>query len=204
MSENIRVALSGPAGSGKSFVVRFFAEHLGFETADLGSLFRQRAAARNVSIHEYDRFVEQNPEEDRAMDLQLRQIVLSTDRDIIVSWRMAFHVAPEVFAIWLDVAPAEAARRILQDTQRKAEQRNISTAELEKLNQQRLEAVRLRLSKLYQTDITAKTNYAAVVDSTGLTPQQTVCEVAAAISRHFPQFAERYEPRLRLALQQPR
>ena len=202
MSENIRVALSGPAGSGKSFVVRFFAQHLGFETADLGALFRQRAAAHNVSIHEYDRYVEQHPEEDRTMDLQLRQIVLDSPRDIIVSWRMAYHVAPEVFSIWLDVSAAEGARRILGDTQREAEQRDLSIAELEALNQQRLEAARQRLAKIYQTDITIKSNYSTVVDSSGLTPRQTISVVSDAIGKRYPLFAKRYGAKLESALKQ--
>ena len=179
----IRVSVSGPAGSGKSHVVKKFQSDYGYEIADVGALFRERAALKALSIHEYDKFIEAHPDEDIKMDQQFRKLVMSSEKNIITSWRMAFHCAPEMISIWLDVSLEEGARRILGDMQRKADLSNISVEDAIKANTERLEAARRRLLGLYGVDFTKKENYAAVIDTTLLNPDDVVEKVLEIVSR---------------------
>ena len=170
----VRISVSGPAGSGKSHVVRMFQSKYGYATADIGAVFRERAAKRGMTIREYDKFIEAHPEEDRKADDDFRRLVLSSEINIITSWRMAFFRAPEMISIWLDVSPEEGARRVLGDMQRKADLTNIPLEEAIRLNTERLEAARQRLLKVYGVDLTKPENYAAVIDTTNLRPDDVV------------------------------
>ena len=76
-------------------------------TADAGGLYRQRAIAKGLTIAEYDKLTEQNPQEDVEMENDLKQIVENAPGDIIVSRRMGFHLLPSITSIRLDVTPEE-------------------------------------------------------------------------------------------------
>jgi len=111
---SVKIALSGPAGSGKSSVIQELCSRYGFITADVGQVFRRRAVDKGMTIAEYDRFLEEHPEEDIEMDKDFLAIVQSASTGVVVSWRVGFHFVPDVISILLTVDPQEAARRVLE------------------------------------------------------------------------------------------
>jgi cytidylate kinase len=55
---------------------------------DVGQIFRKRAVERGLTVAEYDKLVEANPEEDREIEEETKQFVEHCSSDIIVSRRM--------------------------------------------------------------------------------------------------------------------
>jgi cytidylate kinase len=58
-------------------------------------------------VDEYDKIVENDPQEDRDIEEDVRKYIEACPKDIIVSRRMGFHIMPEIVSIWLDVSPEE-------------------------------------------------------------------------------------------------
>jgi cytidylate kinase len=165
----LKIAVSGLAGSGKSSLIKAMVQKYGIETIDIGQVFRQRWLAKWLTIAEYDKLVEMNPEEDVALDNDIRKIVEDCPNDIIVSRRMGFHVMPDVTSIRLDVSPEEGARRVFSQDRWNQEKKYADIAETMKSNQDRMERLRERLQKVYGVDFTDKSNYTKIIDTTGKT-----------------------------------
>jgi cytidylate kinase len=88
-------------------LIQAIVQKYGIQTADIGQVFRQRAVEKGLTIAEYDKLVEQNPQEDIEIDNDFQKIVQACPDDIIVSRRMGFHFLPEIISICLDVDPLE-------------------------------------------------------------------------------------------------
>lgn len=59
------------------------------ETIDVGRVFfRDRAVARGITVDEYDKIVENDPQEDRNIEEDVRKFMEECPKDIIVSRRM--------------------------------------------------------------------------------------------------------------------
>lgn len=138
-------------------------------TADVWQVFRQRAVAKWMTIAEYDKLVELNPQEDIEMDEDFKKIVENCPWDIIVSWRMGFHLLPNVTSIWLDVSPEEWAQRIFLDYRWKQEKKYTTVEEALQANHDRMEEFKQRFLKLYGVDFTDTAYYTKIIDTTGKT-----------------------------------
>ncbi|MDD2516418.1 MAG: (d)CMP kinase [Candidatus Gracilibacteria bacterium] len=174
----LKISISGLAGSGKSSLVKEIVARTGFATADVGQLYRARAFEKGMTITEYDKFIEKNPEEDIAMDNNFKELVENCQKDIIVSWRIGFHFVPDIISIWLDVSPEEGAKRIMLDDGRGGQEKKYSSLEEAiKTNEDRMERVRQRLKLLYGIDFMNKSNYTKVIDTTGKGFEEVLGEV---------------------------
>ncbi|MCX6823418.1 MAG: (d)CMP kinase [candidate division SR1 bacterium] len=169
----LKISISGAAGSGKSTLIKAIVEKYGMETTDVGKVFfRDRAIARGITVAEYDKIVETEPEEDRAIEAEVKKFVENSPKDIIVGRRMGFHIMPDIVSIWLDVSPEEGAKRVFLDDRGKQEKKYASVEEALSYNQSRMERLRERLLHVYGVDFTDKANYTKVIDTTGKTFEQ--------------------------------
>ncbi|MCX6824826.1 MAG: (d)CMP kinase [candidate division SR1 bacterium] len=164
---SLKISISGPAGSGKSSLIAAIVKKYGMETADVGHIYRQRGIAKGLTISEYDKLVEMHPEEDIEMEREFKQIVENCPGDIIVSWRMGFHLLPNMTSIRLDVSPEEGAKRIFLDDRGKEEKKYTNIEEVIKTDHDRMERFRQRAIKLYGVDFTDTSHYTKVIDTTG-------------------------------------
>jgi cytidylate kinase len=149
-------------------------EKYGMETADIGQVFRQRGLAKWLTIAEYDKLVEENPQEDVELDEEFKHLIEICPTDIIVSRRMWFHFMPSIVSIRLDVSPEEWAKRIFLQDRGKQEKKYTSIEEVLQSNQDRMERLRERIQKLYWVDFTDKANYTKVFDTTGKTFEENL------------------------------
>ena len=167
---SLKISLSWPAGSGKTTLMNAIVAKYGMETTDVGKVFfRDRAIARWLTVAEYDKLVESDPQEDREIEEEVRQFVQNCPKDIIVWWRMWFHIMPEIISIRLDVSPDEWAERIFLQDRGQQEKKYASVQEALEASQNRMERLRQRLLKVYGVDFTDKTQYTKVIDTTGKT-----------------------------------
>lgn len=170
---SLKITVSWAAWSWKTTLIRAIVEKYGMETIDVGkTFFRDRAVARWITVDEYDKIVENDPQEDRDIEEDVRKYIEACPKDIIVSRRMGFHIMPEIVSIWLDVSPEEWARRVFLDDRGKQERKYASIDEALQSNYDRMERLRQRLLKVYNVDFTDKSHYTKVIDTTGNTFEQ--------------------------------
>lgn len=174
---SLKVCISGPAGSGKSSVMRKVAQALGAGSADVGHIFRLRAEKIGMTIAEYDKYIEAHPDEDKKMDEDFKDFVLQTDGDVVVSWRMGFLFVPDMINIWLDVSMEEGARRVFEDDTRKEEQHYVTVAQARRANLERMQYLRERMKEIYGVDFMDKGHYTKVIDTTGKSLEEVVAEI---------------------------
>lgn len=163
---SLKISVSWLAGSWKSSLVNEIVRKYGMETADVGQIYRERAIAKWLTIAEYDKLVEANPEEDVEMDKHLQQIIEDCSGDIIVSWRMWFHLLPNIASVRLAVSPEQWAQRIFLADRWKQENKYTSIQDALKSNQERMFRLKERLLSLYNVDFTDTTNYTKIIDTT--------------------------------------
>ena len=71
---NLTIAISGPAGSGKTTYAKRLAKELGLRYVSAGRLFRKMAKERDLSLVEFGKIAEKDFDIDREIDLSLIHI----------------------------------------------------------------------------------------------------------------------------------
>ena len=178
---SIKASISWAVGAGKSTITKKVVEKLWCETADVWQIFRSRAVEKWMTINEYDKFVEKNPQEDIDMDNDFKKLVENSKKNIIVSRRMWFHFMPEILTIWLDVSDIEWAKRVMGDDRGNQEKKYKTINDALDANTERTKRLRERILKVYGVDFTDKNNYKVVIKTDGKTVEQVVDEVIKTI-----------------------
>lgn len=178
----LKISISWPAGSWKSTLIDALVKKYTMETADVGEVYRQRGLAKWLTIAEYDKLVEANPQEDIEMEADFKKIVENCPKDIVVSRRVWFHLMPSITSIRLDVSPEEGAKRVFLDDRWKEEKKYASIQEALQSNNDRMERLRQRLLNVYWVDFTDKSHYTKVIDTTGKNFEENFEELDRFIS----------------------
>jgi len=160
-----KISISGDIWSGKSSTIREIVKRYNYQTADVGQIFRNRAIQRWMTISEYDKIVEQNPQEDIDMENDFANMVLESKQNIIVSRRMAFYRLPEMITIYLTVDPIIWAKRVLWDDRQNQEQKYTNIEDVLYANKERNKRMKQRIEKIYWVDFTDTKNYKYVFDT---------------------------------------
>lgn len=177
----VKVIVSWLAGAWKSSIIQYIVKKLGYETHDIGQIFRAKAIAKGLTVDQYDKLVEQHPEEDIEIDNEFKDFLQKTKKDCIVSWRVWFHFLPEALSLRLDVNPKEWARRVFMQDRGKQERKYKNVDEAMKANEDRMERLKNRLMKIYNVDFTDKKNYKKIIQTDGKSIEQTAQEIMDAI-----------------------
>lgn len=176
----IKISISWAAGSWKSSVIKYFVENYWYKTADIGQIMRAKALKKWITINEYDKILEKHPEEDIKIDNQLKKIVQSSKKNIIVSRRMGFYLLPNIISIRLDVSPKEWAKRIFLQDRGKQEKKYKNIKEVIKANKERMKRLQKRLMKIYGVDFMDKKNYDKIIKTDG----KSIEEIAQIIIQY--------------------
>ncbi|MEM0350886.1 MAG: nucleoside monophosphate kinase, partial [Archaeoglobaceae archaeon] len=84
----MKITISGPPGSGKTTVAKILSERLKIKLISAGSIFRQLASERGMSVEEFSKFAEENPEVDLLID-RIQKEVAEREKDAIVEGRLS-------------------------------------------------------------------------------------------------------------------
>jgi cytidylate kinase len=173
----IKVLVSWSAWAGKSSIIQCVVEKLGYDTLDIGQIFRAKAVAKWLTVGEYDKLVEKHPEEDIEIDNEFKTILQKNKKDSIVSWRMGFHFLPDELTIRLDVDPKEWARRIFLQNRGKQEKKYKDVQEAMQASQDRMERLQKRMLDVYGVDFMDKKNYKKIIKTDGKNIDETAQEI---------------------------
>jgi predicted cytidylate kinase len=175
----MRVTISGPPGSGKTTVCKLVAERLGLEVVVSGIIFRQMAKEASMSLADFGRLCELNPQADRRLDERMVEIARCND-DVLLEGRLTAYMLTRHripgFRVLMDADLDVRAARIVEREGGTPQQRKREIEERE-------ECERRRYLHYYDIDIRDRNIYDLVIDTTYLTPGQVadrICEEAEA------------------------
>lgn len=169
--KNIKIAISGDLGSGKSVLSKRLKAELGFEVISIGVIQRELAAKYGMDALEFNKFMETHPEIDEQCDEMVTNYG-KEERGLILDSRLAWHFIPHSFKIHLTVDNNVAAKRIFEDNIRKSEKYTSLEDAAQKLLERKNSEV-YRYKTLYGVDVEDLSNYDCVVDTSDSNPERT-------------------------------
>lgn len=171
MSE-LTLTVGGLAGTGTSTLCRLLAAHLDLPYTYAGSLFRQEAARRGLSLAEFGALCQQDPAVDRSLDE--RQLELLREGGVLLEGRMAGwlaeHNGVEAFTVWVVCDEDERMRRIAERDGGDLEEQRAATLAREASEQ-------LRFLDYHGADLADIGIYDLVLDSTAHAPSDLAAVV---------------------------
>jgi len=117
------ISLSGAHGSGKSTIAQKLAEELNWPRYNIGGLRRAAAQKRGLTLAEYNKLGETDPQTDREVDEYQKELSRTQD-NFIIEGRASWYFIPRSLKIYLDVTPDVGAERIWQHLQTKTDRAN--------------------------------------------------------------------------------
>lgn len=182
MSRKHIITIAGKPGSGKSTASKAVATELGYQHFSSGDLFRAIGKERGINVLEANLSGEQGENIDHLVDQRLRDIG-TTEDEIVIDSRTAWHWIPDSFKIYLNLDLLTAAQRILKGTdQARLDVEHIPRDPEEYANQlqQRLDSEARRYRQFYNIDPYDTTNYDLVIDTKMTSSEQVIAKILAS------------------------
>ncbi|MEK7607173.1 MAG: (d)CMP kinase [Patescibacteria group bacterium] len=166
------ISIGGAPGAGKSTIAKILAERMGLPHYSMGTLRREVAKKRGMTIEEYNKLGETDPSTDREVDEYQKQL---PEKDFIIDGRMSWHFIPSSFKVYLTVDERVGAERIfsaLQKSDERNEGESLTSADaVLASNRKRIKSDKKRYAKYYGKDAYDTKNYDLVIDTTHTTPE---------------------------------
>jgi cytidylate kinase len=169
-----RITVGGLPGSGTSTLCRALAEAIDIPYVYAGSLFREQAKARGLTLAEFGALCEKDDSVDRDLDASQARMLLDCDDGLLLEGRLsgwlAFRYKVPALKVWVICPTDERIRRI---TERDG---GVNQRELT-LEREKSEHGRYR--NMYNIDLQDFTPYDVVLDSSRMTTLQMVEKLVA-------------------------
>ena len=174
------IAISGKPGSGKSSTADRIGEMLGYTRYSSGETVRAITHKQKITLSEYNKRAETNPELDYQIDDELRG--LRDHNDIVIDSRLGFYWIPESFKVYLDLDSDVAIARIFKDANLntlRSESGEGSTTMTDVMDQveERMQSERRRFKKLYGINPYSIEHFDLVIDTARHSPQTVALTV---------------------------
>lgn len=171
----MRFSITGHLGSGKSTICKLLNKEYGFETISAGSLMRELAAEKGVSILDFQKSSSNLEHVDNYIDSAIvdKNRTIPNDKNVIFDSRMAWHFLPQTFKIFIVVSPYEAALRTYLTRSSKDEMYTSVEEAMNKLIERRVVENR-RYKAIYEVNCEDLSNYDVVIDTSFISPKEAV------------------------------
>ena len=171
------VTISGMPGSGTTTAARLVVSATGFRYVNTGAIFREMAQERGVTLNEFGKLANENPEVDRELDD--RQIALARAGKVLLEGRLAGYMVDgagvRALKVWL-AAPLDV--RLTRVSGRDGQDLEVAR----KLSQEREEDERKRFIEFYGFDLGRTEVYDLVIDSSCHRPAEISRMIFRAVS----------------------
>ncbi len=165
------ITMAGDIASGKGTVTSLLKEELGYEIYKNGEYVRKLAREMNMSIVEFQEYLNAHEEIDRQVEKSAAEYAKSND-NLIIDARLGFYAVPYSFKVYLKVDLEEAGRRAYSDSLRKDTEKYESVEHAMRDIKYRYEQENMRYLKTYNVKRDDMSNYDLVIDTTNMTPQE--------------------------------
>lgn len=172
MSKNIHIiALTGDIASGKGAVSHILQSKLNYEIYKNGEYFRELARKHNMSIKDFNKYVESHKEIDFQIEKSAAEYAEEHD-NLIVDARLGWFAIPHSFKVYLTVDLEEAAKRILNDEKRGIVEKYSDIEHAKSEIAERFKLENDRYLKIYNVKKDDMSNYDYVLDTTNISPEE--------------------------------
>ncbi len=172
------ITISGMVGSGKGTVAALLGKRLRMPVYSIGDIRRAVAKKYGMTLEQYNRYGETHPATDHEPDNWAAREAKKTGRGVY-DGRVMFHFIPQSVKVFLDCDERVGAQRISRDTSEKRKSEADLTEEKKALAalRRRIASDKRRYWKFYKLDVFDMRNYDLVVDTTNITPEQTMKKI---------------------------
>lgn len=162
----VTIAISGLHGAGKTTAARDLAEKFGLRYVSAGTVFRDMAKEREMSLDEFSRYVERHPEIDRRIDRRTSEEAKSDNT--LIDARLAGWMAEDADIKIMLTAPLNVrVRRIAGRENRKENDVREETIARE-------ESEAKRYKKLYNIDVNDYSAFDLVLNTRRLNEEEMI------------------------------
>ena len=176
----MRIAIGGLTGSGKSTLGRELAKTLDLE--HLTFTFNDLAKEKGVSLMEFQKMAETDPEIDRKFDQMIYSKIKNTENFVITTWLGAWY--DKLFGVEYDLKVWLSTSEKIK-SERLSNRDNFSIDEALKHLKERDEKNRKRYLSLYNIDIFNQSDFDLKIDNSKLTPEQSVKLILDYVKLHI-------------------
>ena len=163
------ITISGTPGSGKSTIAKLLEKKLDLNYVYSGMIFRQLAEEHKMTLADFGKYCEKNPDIDKELDE--KQLHILKKGDVILEGRLAGWIAYKnnisAYKIMIDANINIRAKRIVIRENGESETRKKEIIKREKSEAKRYE-------KYYNIDLYDKTIYDLVIDSGDKKPEEII------------------------------
>lgn len=171
--KNVKITLSGNAGSGKSTIGKILSEELRVTFLSVGEICRKKATSLEMDINQFQEFLKSNPNFDKYMDRHIVEYA-KFHREYVLDYRLGFHFLPESFKVLLKVNEETSLNRVAKRSGRDEDFSKQTATEKILLIRNRNELMRRRFINTYGADFNDENNYDLVIDTDTSTPPEIV------------------------------
>ncbi len=169
----MRITISGPPGSGTTTVARKVAEMLGYPMISAGEVFRKLAREKGMSLEEFGKYAENNPEIDNLIDRRQREEALKHE-NAVVEGRLSGWMVPAELKVWIYCDREIRIQRI-------AKRENKSVDEVRRETVEREGVEKRRYMKIYGIDIEDKSLYHLMINSAKFSAEEIASIIVRAV-----------------------
>ncbi len=166
------ITIGGLAGTGTTTTAELLSEKLDIPYISAGSVFRDMARERGMSVLEFSEFAEGNDDIDKEIDKRQADLAKSSD-DLIVEGRLSANFVEADLKLWL-VTPFDVRSKRIADR----ESKSVDVAKKEIIIREESEALRYR--DIHNIDITNMDIYDIIINTDTFNPEK-VTEIILTI-----------------------
>lgn len=167
----VRITVSGHPGSGTSTLVQSLVQRFNWTSLNGGDVFREEARRRGMTLPDFGKLCNDEPEVDRSLDALLQERMQGSDAADVVESRLAgwwaYRLDLPCLRIWLEVSDEERARRV-------ASRESISFEAALEANTARAAVDGARFKHLYDLLPEHPEPYTHVIEATNLNAHEIV------------------------------
>ncbi|MDK2849967.1 MAG: CMP/dCMP kinase [Candidatus Woesearchaeota archaeon] len=157
----MRITISGVPGAGKTSVAKLLANKLNYEYFSMGTILRELAKQKGMSIVDLSLLAEKDKKIDEELDNMQKKFSLKDN--FVMDSRLGFYFIPNSFKIFLTCPVKVAAERILKDSRENEKYKDLDDA-VQKIKLRRASEKR-RYKNLYGIDYTDPKYFDLLIDT---------------------------------------
>lgn len=157
------ITIGGPAGSGTTTAAKVLSENLNIPYLSTGSIFRDMAKEKGMSVLEFSKFAENNTDIDKEIDRRQAELAYEAG-DIVVEGRLSAYFIEADLKIWL-TAPLDVRAKRVHDRENKSIEQAVHEIKL------REESEASRYKEIHNIDLYDYNIYDVVINSDSFNPE---------------------------------
>ena len=157
------ITIGGPAGSGTTTAAKVLSENLNIPYLSTGSIFRDMAKEKGMSVLEFSKFPENNTDIDKEFDRRQAELAYEAG-DIVVEGRLSAYFIEADLKIWL-TAPLDVRAKRVHDRENKSIEQAVHEIKI------REESEASRYKEIHNIDLYDYNIYDVVINSDSFNPE---------------------------------